>query len=255
MSTGKRSICGYKFVEPQLKALRGLGTRLILDNKDDIKKSYDDILGILNTEVNIMSTHTLVQLYVSPMRCFTFQDYQLAPTLEEYSYITGVEIKDQVTFININDLPKFHHIVEAIHLEKKKVEINLKPKGGTHCFTLKFMIDKAITFVDAGSWNSFNVILDLLIYGILLFPNIKDIVELTSIRIFMSGNHVPTLLADTYYSIQLRNQKKKGTIVLCAPLLYICFISHFPNKGHFVENKVNLKCSQRIISLTSDDIL
>lgn len=76
------------------------------------------------------------------MRCFSFQDYQLTPTLEEYCHILGVRIKDQVLFVIINELPKSHHIAEALHLEKKEVELNLKLKG-THGFTSKFLVDKA----------------------------------------------------------------------------------------------------------------
>lgn len=40
----------------------------------------------------------------------------------------------------------------------------------------------------------------------------------------------------------------------CDPMLYRCFMSHFPNKDPFVENTGNLKWSQKIISLTADDI-
>ena len=32
-------------------------------------------------------------------------------------------------------------------------------------------------------------------------------------------------------------------------------MSHLPNKGPFIENKGNLKWSQRIMSLTDEDIL
>ena len=49
MNFGWRGLYSYKFVEPQLKTLRGLGTRLILENKEEFKKIYGNILGILNT--------------------------------------------------------------------------------------------------------------------------------------------------------------------------------------------------------------
>ncbi|XP_050919798.1 uncharacterized protein LOC127137372 [Lathyrus oleraceus] len=137
---------------------------------------------------------------------------------------------------------------------KKEVEVNLKPKGGTHGFALKFLVDKAITFAEAESWDAFNIIFALIMYGIVLFPNMEDFIDLASIYLFMAKNLVPTLLADTYYSIHVRNEKKKGTIVCCTPLLYRWFISHLPSKGSFVDNKGNLKWSQRIMSLTAEDI-
>lgn len=117
------------------------------------------------------------------------------------------------------------------------------------------MVLKATAFDDIGSWNAFNVVFDFLIYGIVLFPNMEDFMDITSIQIFLAKNLVPTLLADTYYSIHVRTPKKKGTIVWRVSLLYRWFISHLPRKGPFIENKGNLKWSQRIISLTAKDIL
>lgn len=148
MSNGKKSTYSYKFVEPQLKALRELGSRLVLDNIYGFKKSYVNLMSIFKTKVNIMAIHTLVQFYDPPLRCFTFQDYPLAPTLVEYSYILGIEIKDQVPFNISKELPKFHQIVKSIHLGKKGVKLNLKPNGGTYGFTMKFLMDKATTFAD-----------------------------------------------------------------------------------------------------------
>lgn len=103
---------------------------MILEKKEEFKKSYGNILGILNTEVNTMAVHTLVQFYGPPLRCFTFQDYHLAHTLEEYSHILVIGIKNQVPYVCIKNLPKSHILAEALHLEKKEVEMNLKIKGG-----------------------------------------------------------------------------------------------------------------------------
>ncbi|XP_050915749.1 uncharacterized protein LOC127130831 [Lathyrus oleraceus] len=137
---------------------------------------------------------------------------------------------------------------------KKEIELNVKPKGEIHGFTSKFLVDKVITFAEAGSWTTFNAHLALLIYGIVLFPNMEEFVDMTDIHIFLTQNPIPTLLVDTYYSIHVRTQKKKGTIVCCTPLLYRWFISHLPSKGPLVENKDNLKWSQRIMSLKAKDI-
>lgn len=159
-----------------------------------------------------------------------------------FTYLRGSNLGSG-TFINTKELPKSHHIVEVPHLEKKEVELNLKLKGGTHGFTLNFLVDKAIIFANAGSWNAFNAILDFPIYEIVLFPNMEDFVDLASIHIFMTNNLIPTLLDDTDYCIHVRNLKKKRTIMCCIPMLYICFMSHLPNKDSFIENKGNIKWS------------
>ncbi|XP_050908884.1 uncharacterized protein LOC127122622 [Lathyrus oleraceus] len=251
MNPERKNIHNYKFVEPQLAVLRGLGAHLDLGHKDDFKGSYGNLLGILNTEVNITVVHTLVQFSDPPLKCFTFQDYQLAPKLEDYSHIMGIKIKNQMPYVRTKELPKYQDIVEALHIGKKEVELNLKPKGGVHGFTSKFLVDKAIAFAEAWSWTAFNAKIALLIYGIVLFLNMEEFVDMASIHIFLTQNPIPTLLVDTYYSIHVRTQKKKGTIICCAPLLYRWFVSHLPSKGPFVENKDNLKWSQWIMSFNA----
>lgn len=93
----------------------------------------------------------------------------MAPKLEEYSHILRVGIKDQVPFVSTKELPMSHLLGKSLYLEKKELGINLNPKGGTHGFTLKFLVEKAIAFADVRSWNAFNVVFALLIYGLCYF--------------------------------------------------------------------------------------
>jgi hypothetical protein len=60
-------------------------------------------------------------------------------------------------------------------------------------------------------------------------------VDITAICVFLTGNPVPTLLADVYYHISHRYTKKKGLIAFCAPLLYQWFLEHLPKTGAWVE--------------------
>ena len=92
--------------------------------------------------------------------------------------------------------------------------------------TSKFLIERALSFANVDSMVAFEVILALLIYGLVLFPNIDNFVDVNAIRIFWVGNIVPTFLGDTYFSIHHRTSKGGGTIICCAPLLYKWFISH-----------------------------
>jgi hypothetical protein len=73
--------------------------------------------------------------------------------------------------------------------------------------------------------DAFEATLALLIYGLVLFPNIDDFFDVNAIQIFLSRNPVPTLLADTYHSIHHRTHKGDGVIICCAPLLYRWFMS------------------------------
>lgn len=110
----RKNIQNYKFVEPHMAVFRGLGARLDMGHNDDFKETYGNVLGIMNTEVNITNVHTLVQFYDPLLRYFTFQDYQLVPTLEEYSHILVLGSRTKFPtftlrkFLNIKPLLKLY---------------------------------------------------------------------------------------------------------------------------------------------------
>ncbi|XP_050877511.1 uncharacterized protein LOC127081281 [Lathyrus oleraceus] len=117
---------------------------------------------------------------------------------------------------------------------------------------MMFLEDLALKFKKKGNWNAFYVVLDLLIHGIVLFPNVEKFVDQVAIEVFLSGNHVPFLLADIYHALHAQHEKRGGTLLCCAPLLYTWFMQHMPEKGPFVAKE--LKSPQRLASLTASSI-
>ena len=124
-------------------------------------------------------------------------------------------------------------------------------KGGLFGLTSEFLIKEATAFSQVGSVDAFEDIFVLLIYGLALFPNIDGFIDVNAIRIFLIGNHVPTLLGDMYFFLHFRNSKCGGGIVCCVPLLYKWFVLHLPQAPAFLENKQYLRWSQRLMSLTN----
>lgn len=101
------------------------------------------------------------------------------------------------------------------------VVANLKTKGGLPGFHLSFLLTIMDAFAKEEDWKVFNTVLACSIYGVVLFPNMVDFVDINAIRIFIMGNPVPTLLRDVYHSIHSRNHEKRGGLVwCCTPLLY-----------------------------------
>ncbi|RDX74724.1 hypothetical protein CR513_45487, partial [Mucuna pruriens] len=62
---------------------------------------YGNCLSLLEVEVQPNALTTLAQYYDPPLRCFTFIDFQLVPTLEEYERIINMPLasKPRVSFI------------------------------------------------------------------------------------------------------------------------------------------------------------
>lgn len=117
--------------------------------------------------------------------------------------------------ISFNDLEKFpdHDVIEElIHLKILDVKSNLIDKGGFQRLTYKFLIGKASTLASKGSMVAFETIIVLLIYGMVIFPNINNFIDFNALQIFMVGNHVPNLLGDTLYSIHYKTLKESGCI-------------------------------------------
>ncbi|XP_050889305.1 uncharacterized protein LOC127094524 [Lathyrus oleraceus] len=259
MDTGRDGHISYKFPEVNMDSLLKMAERFPPGNLEIFKSYYGNIIDYLKTPLSKYqhsALHTLLQFYDPPLRCFTFPDYQLAPTLEEYSCILGIPIKLQVPFHVSMEVPDSEHVVVALYLGKFMVDANLKTKGGLLGFQLSFILTTLDPLAKKENWKVFSTVLACNIYGIVLFPNMVGFVNMNAIRIFMMGNLVPTFLGDIYHSIHSKNHKKRGGLVwCCAPLLYHWFRSHLPCKGAFADNKETSKWSKRLMELTSKDLV
>ncbi|XP_050915579.1 uncharacterized protein LOC127130649 [Lathyrus oleraceus] len=251
MDFGRRKTQKYTFKSPKLEDLRELGYLVV--NPEDFKDKYGRLLTLLKTNMVEGILVTLVQFYDPLYWCFTFPDYQLVPTLEEFSHLIGLPIPDQVPFSDLEEILKHQDILEDTHLGMYEIKVNLTIKGGILGLPSKFLIEEARYFASMKSMDAFEAILALLIYGLFLFPNFNNFVDINVIKIFLIGNPIPTLLAYAYHSVHLRNSHKGGMIICCT-LLYKWFISHLAQSTSFWDLKDSLLWSQKIMSPTHSDI-
>ncbi|XP_050908885.1 uncharacterized protein LOC127122623 [Lathyrus oleraceus] len=224
-----------------------------MEDRDGFRKRYGNILSLMKVKVDSMALRVVSHFYDPMYHCFTFPDYQLSPTLEEFAYIVRIPIRDKIIFIGGEKKPKSRIIGASLHVPKVEVENGLITKGGIFGFPIKYLGERASHYANMGSNYVFEEILALMIYGILLFPRFKDFVYMDVIRVFMTCNLVPTLLGDVYYPIHFRTKKKGGWVRCCAPILYKWFISHLLQSTLY--NKDNLMWSKRLMALTNKDIV
>ncbi|KAI5400550.1 hypothetical protein KIW84_065439 [Lathyrus oleraceus] len=235
MERPKRHTKKYSFRQPDLKELRNL-TSYVFDPLG-FKARYGKLLPLLTTQVDEGLMSTLAQFYDPLYHCFSFPDFQLLPTLEEYAHLVGIPILDQVPFSGLESIPTSREIADLLHIDESLIEAHMTTKGGIQGLPSDFLNSQATIYGKAMSEGAFEAIFVLLIYGLILFPNIDKFVDVNAIRIFSVLNPVPTLLGDAYFSLHLRNAKGGGVIVCCLPLLYKWFISHLPQTVAFKENK------------------
>ncbi|KAI5436229.1 hypothetical protein KIW84_022628 [Lathyrus oleraceus] len=246
MERQRRNTKKYSFRQPDLKELRNL-TSYVLDPLG-FKARFGKLLSVLTTQVDEGLMSVLVQFYDPLYHCFTFPDFQLFPTLEEYAYLVGIPILDQLSFSGLESIPTSQEIADMMHIDESLVGAHMTTKGGIQGLPSEFLIAKATMYGKAMSEDAFEAIFVLLIYGLVLFPNIDKFVDVNAIRIFSTLNLVPTLLGDTYFSLHMRNAKGGGTIVCCLPLLYKWFISHLPQTVAFKENKGCLRSLTLVVN-------
>ena len=203
----KRTTCTYSFHREPLTSLIELSNFVTVGNQKVFVDQYGDLLTLLKMVVDPVPLQTLLQFYDPELRCFTFQDYQLAPTLEEYSILMNVPIRYQVPFLDVPKEVDFRVVARAFHLSVKEVSDNWKSSGDVVGLPLKFLVRMAKEEAKKGNWEAFHAQLAIMIYGIVLFPSMPNFVDFAAVTIFLGGNPVPTLLADTYYAIHSRHGK------------------------------------------------
>ncbi|XP_058762008.1 uncharacterized protein LOC131635405 [Vicia villosa] len=216
-------------------------------------ESLNMLISLVRTNVDEVLLNTMIQFYDPLLHCFTFRDFQLVPSLEEFSYLLGLPVLDRIPYTGKEEDPKWEDIAAALHLPKAEIEkvwISKKEYSG---LPLDFLYEKAEIFAKASSMDALEGVLSLLIYGQLLFHHYDKIVDVAAIKIFLSKNPVPTLLGDFLHSIHFRASKRKGCILGCAPLLHKWFISHLPRSVR--KNEEGLTWAQRIMKLSFDDVI
>ena len=89
----------YSFKNPNIDDLMSLIPEI--QSSIDFRKKYGSNVSLMKLGIKEGILSTLVQFYDLMYQCFTFPDYQLMPTLEEYSYLLGFPITDHVPFTGL----------------------------------------------------------------------------------------------------------------------------------------------------------
>ena len=203
-------------IPPQLKELTSK-----IPEYSPFTERHGCLLNLVNNNTEEDMVKVLFQFFDSLHHCFTFPDYQLVPTLEEFSQLLDIPILEQVPFTGIEEVSKPEVIATSLHLKRADMVSNWETRSGVKGFLAKFMIDKAQLFWDDRDFQAFEDVLDLLFYGLVLFPNPGSFVDVSAIKIFLSRNSVPTLLGDILHALHTRTMKRRGILMCCNKDIYV----------------------------------
>ena len=85
----------------------------------------------------------LFQFFDHLHHCFTFPDYKLVTTLEEFYQLLNIPILNQLPFNGTERDPKPEEIAQAPHLQSSDITTNWETRSGVKGFLAKFLFEKA----------------------------------------------------------------------------------------------------------------
>ncbi|KAH1188534.1 hypothetical protein GmHk_U059428 [Glycine max] len=110
---------GKRFYQVKVKSLdttsiKELGRLMELLQMQAFRKTYGKILELTLAEVSIEAIASLTQYYDQPLRCFTFRDFQLVPTIEEFEEILGCPLGGRKPYLSSGCLPSLSRIATVV---------------------------------------------------------------------------------------------------------------------------------------------
>ena len=81
-------------------------------------KRYGRLLNMVTSSFKEDMMRVLFQFFDPVHHCFTFPDYQLVPTLEEFSQLLVVSILDQIPFTSLEEAPRPEVIAKVLQFEE-----------------------------------------------------------------------------------------------------------------------------------------
>ncbi|KAL5169586.1 hypothetical protein HKD37_11G031456 [Glycine soja] len=195
------------------------------------RKGYGKILDLAAAEVFTEAVVSLAQYYDQPLRCFTFGDFQMVPTIEEFEEILGFPLGGRKPYLFSGFLPSLSKIAAVIGDSAKELDRMKQTRNGIVGLPRKYLEGKARDMASQEKWGPFADILALLIFGVVLFSNVDGLVDLAAIDAFLAYHHskespVVAILADLFDTFDRRCEKNSARIVCCLPALCVWLISH-----------------------------
>ncbi|KAH1188623.1 hypothetical protein GmHk_U059349 [Glycine max] len=169
------------------------------------RKVYGKILDLTAAEVFTEAVVSLAQYYDQPLRCFTFGDFQMVPTIEEFEEILGCPLGGRKPYLFSGFLPSLSKIAAVIGDSAKELDRMKQTRNGVVGLPRKYLEGKARDMASQEKWGPFADILALLIFG---------------------ESPVVAILADLFDTFDRRCEKNNARIVCCLPALCVWLISH-----------------------------
>lgn len=114
--------------------------------KNPLNYKYGKVLDLLSVPVQKKALTALAQFFDPTFRCFQFQDFQLALTLEEFSKILETSKPAKGLFKMIGYRPIMEEICYHLSIYGTDLQANLKVSGDFKGFPREYLEKRLMTF-------------------------------------------------------------------------------------------------------------
>ena len=104
-------------------------------------------------EVSIEAIASLTQYYDQALRCFTFRDFQLVPTVEEFEEILGCPIGGRKPYLFFGFYPSMARIAKVVKISTQELDQVKQNRNGVIGIPRKHLEEKAKALADQGCRN------------------------------------------------------------------------------------------------------
>ncbi|RDX90231.1 hypothetical protein CR513_27929, partial [Mucuna pruriens] len=216
---------------PDMQSLWYWGLSLKGQRRRTFEKKHGNLIDILNIQVQPIALEMLVQYYDTFLRSFTFNNFQIAPILEEYERLLGLPLETSPQYLYRGKTPSWSSIAKLLRVTEARLSKEKKIRNGTKGIYKSFLDERLHQFRQEEDWPAFMDVYGLAIYGLVLFPHGDDYIDMVSADAYMARrdrgeNPTMALLANTYYTLNHCCERRGGYLRYCIPLLYLWMTSH-----------------------------
>ena len=146
----KKRFYHVKVKNLELASLCKLGQRMDQVQRQAFSKVYGKIWDLAMKEVSAEAIASLTQYYDQSLRCFTFGDFQLAPTIEEFKGILGCPLGGRKPYLFSRFFPSMAKIAKVVKISEQELDRVKQKRNGVVGIPRKRLEEKAEALANQG---------------------------------------------------------------------------------------------------------
>ncbi|KAK5802319.1 hypothetical protein PVK06_029907 [Gossypium arboreum] len=200
------------------------------DTRGIFVERYGDIANLIAVNIDKHLIQAMIRFWDPAYQCFTFNQEDMTPTIEEYAALLRVDnVQPYKIYVKETKPMTFKKkLMRLTDMTDTWAEKQIKKKNETICIPWSSLRDLVLNHLDILKRVN---LFALAIYGLVIFSKVLGHLEVAVVDFFeklkQGINPVPTILAETFRSLNSCRKIGKGRFIGCAQLLNVWILSHF----------------------------